>query len=455
MKKNLRFRLALFIGKTAYRTQKLLGMNASHYPGRLAINICPDFLGRIDKPEKIICVTGTNGKTTACNMILDVLKDCNVDVLNNRAGSNLNAGIATALLSNSTIGGKVKKKLALFEVDERSSKLIYPYIHPDFAVCTNLFRDSLQRNAHTEYIFNLISDHIPKDTHMILNADDAISQGLAPNNKRTYYSIQRLASDHEEDINIINDARICPKCYHMLKYNYLRYHHIGNATCPNCGFTSPRSDYAALPDFENNTLTVTHDGNQEVYPLITDSMFNTYNQVTAITVLKMLGLTYEDIKNSFAKVNVIESRYSTAKAKGVEVITHLSKGFNPIACSCVFEFVSKQPGNKEVILMLGDIYGHSHSPEIVTWMYDADFEYLNQPNINHLIVCGERAEDYKLRLLLAGVPEDKITCVPDEKEAHEHLRYTETEKVFILHQVYATAAARIAKDKIIDKLNNQ
>ncbi len=102
--------------------------------------------------------------------------------------------------------------------------------------------------------------------------------------------------------------------------------------------------------------------------------------------------------------------------------------------------------------MLGDIYGHSHSPEIVTWMYDADFEYLNQPDINHLIICGERCEDYKLRLLLAGVSEDKITCVPDEAKAHEYLRLDKTEKVFILHQVYATTAAAVAQNKIIDRL---
>lgn len=453
MKKTLRFRFALLIGKAAYRTGKLLKMNASHFPGRLAINLCPDFLGRIDKPEKIVCVTGTNGKTTACNMILDVLSDCGYDVLNNRAGSNLNAGIATSLLSHSTLGGKVKHKLALFEVDERSSKLIYPFIHPDFAVCTNLFRDSLQRNAHTEYIFNLISNHIPKDTHMILNADDAISSGLAPDNERTYYSIAHMESDHDADINIINDARICPKCYHLLQYNYLKYHHIGNAYCPNCGFTSPESDYAALPDFDARTITVKHGESDETYPLITDSMFNTYNQVTAIAVLRELGLSPEEICSSFEKVKVLETRYSSKEAKGVEVITHLSKGFNPIACSCVFEFVSKQPGEKEVILMLGDIYGHSHSPEIVTWMYDADFEYLNQPDINHLIVCGERCEDYKLRLLLAGVSEDKITCVPDEAKAHEYLRLDKTEKVFILHQVYATNAAAVAQNKIIDRLN--
>lgn len=86
MKKNLRFIIALIFGKLAMWLQKLLGMNASYFPGKLAIKLCPDFLGRIDKPKTIITVTGTNGKTTCCNMILDVLSDAGFKVLNNRAG---------------------------------------------------------------------------------------------------------------------------------------------------------------------------------------------------------------------------------------------------------------------------------------------------------------------------------------------------------------------------------
>ena len=48
MKKNLRFMIALWLGKLAMWLQKLLGMNASYFPGKLAIKLCPDFLGRID-----------------------------------------------------------------------------------------------------------------------------------------------------------------------------------------------------------------------------------------------------------------------------------------------------------------------------------------------------------------------------------------------------------------------
>ena len=235
-KKNVRFFFALFMSKLARTMQRMLKMNASYFPGKLAIKLCPDFLGRIEKPETIISVTGTNGKTTVCNMIIDALEKNGYDVLSNRAGSNINAGVASALIAESKLSGKTKKKIAVFEIDERSSKLIYPYIKPTFAVCTNLFRDSIHRNANPEFIFNIINSSLPEESHLILNADDLISCNLGEKNKKTYFSINRLPSDREESINLINDMRICPKCHHKLKYNYVRYHHIGNAKCEFCGY---------------------------------------------------------------------------------------------------------------------------------------------------------------------------------------------------------------------------
>ena len=452
MKKNLRFLSALLIGKTAMFTQKLFGMNASYFPGKLAIKLCPDFLGRIDKPETIISVTGTNGKTTVCNMILDVLTANGYDVLNNHAGSNINAGIASSLIEGSTLGGRAKKKIAVFEVDERSSKLIYPYIRPDFAVCTNLFRDSIHRNAHPEFIFRIISESLPKKSRLILNADDLISAGLAPENKRTYFSIAPMNTDLPESINIINDMRICPKCQHALQYRYVRYHHIGNAYCPACGFASPESDYMAEPDFDSKTLSIRHKGEKEDYPLITNSIFNIYNQVTAIALLREFGLSAGQIKNAFQSLTIVESRYSCESVGNVQVITHMAKGQNPIACSCVFDYVRKEPGQKEVILMLDDVFDRVASSEIMTWIYDTDFEFLNDSSIHRIIISGVRCEDYKLRLLMAGVPEEKLTCVPAEIDAPDYLSLAGTDKIFILHELYAADEAMRVRAKTLARL---
>ena len=454
MKKNLRFIIALWIGKLALWLQKLLGMNASYFPGRVAIKLCPDFLGRIDKPKTIITVTGTNGKTTCCNMILDVLSDAGFKVLNNRAGSNTDAGIATALLSGSTISGKVKFEYALLEIDERSSQKIYKYVHPDYAVCTNLFRDSIQRNAHPDFIFSFIDSALPDDTHMILNADDPISSQLKPNNRRSYFSIARLPSDREECINIINDMRACPRCGGKLDYEYVRYHHIGKMRCPGCGFASPKPDYLASPDYENGTFTVRSESGEDVYPFMNDSIFNTYNQVTAVTLLRELGIPAKDIANSFSHMSIIKSRYTRVNKNGVDVVVNMTKGQNPVACSIVFGYVNAEPGTKEVIVMLDDT-SFEKTTEIITWVYDADFEFLNDESIKRVVVGGKRMHDYHLRLLLAGVLEEKIRCVRNEIDAPAQLDLNGTEKVFILHDFTTQQTAEKVHDGVIARLEDK
>lgn len=454
MEKNLRFLIALWISKAAMFLQKLLGMNASYFPGKLAIKLCPDFLGRIDKPETIITVTGTNGKTTCCNMLLDILTENGYDVLNNKAGSNIDAGIASALIAEASLTGRVSKKLGLFEVDERSSKKIYAYVHPNYTVCTNLFRDSIQRNAHPEFIFSFIDSSLPDDTHLILNADDPISSRLREGNKRSYFSIGRLPTDRDKCINIINDMRMCPKCHSGLEYEYVRYHHIGKMRCPVCGFASPEPDFLASPDWEKGSFTVRTADGEEEYPLVSSSVFNTYNQVTVVAMLRTFGLSAEAIAKSFSHLKIVESRFTSVEKNGVEVITNMTKGQNPVACSIVFDYIRNEPGRKEVILMLDDMT-YKKTTEIMTWVFDADFELLNHESITRVVAAGVRIHDYHLRLLLAGIPEDKIRCVENEADAPKELALERGEKVFILHDLTTPVMTKRVRDGILEELDGR
>lgn len=454
MKKTLRFYFALWVAKAALLLQRLLGMNASYFPGKLAIKLCPDFLGRIDKPGTVITVTGTNGKTTCCNLLLEVLTKNGYDVLNNKAGSNIDAGLASSLIADATLSGKVKKKLALFEVDERSSPKVYPYIHPDYAVCTNLFRDSITRNAHTEFIFSVIDKYIPAGTHMILNADDPISSRLAPDNPRTYFSIARLDSDLPECVNIIHDMLMCPRCHHMLDYEYIRYHQIGKAKCPSCGYATPDGDFTASPDIDAQTLTVRTADGEEVYPMVSGSKFNNYNQVTVISLLRTMGIPADSIADAFRSMDIVKSRHSETVCRGTKIITNMTKGQNPVACSCVFDYVRNEPGTKEIVIMLDDL-GFKASSEIMTWIYDTDFEFLNDESIVRLVVCGVRCFDYRLRLLLAGVPDDKIVCIEDTSSSPGQLILEGTDAVFILHDLTQPEMTKKVRDGVVTELERR
>ena len=259
MKKNIKYYIAFYLAKILVIVLKILRRDATQFPGKLAVTICPDFLEQINKPETIIAVTGTNGKTTVCNMIEDCLRENNYNFIDNHLGSNTNSGIASTFIKGTKLSGKAKVNIAVFEIDERSSIKIYPYVKPTYLICTNLFRDSLMRNAHTEFISNMLSTSIPKETKLILNGDDLIVSNLAPENQRVYFGIDRLPTDTDRCENIARDIIVCPRCNSKLEYDFVRYNHIGRAHCSKCDFKSPNIDYEVTKlDLENNKMVIKH-----------------------------------------------------------------------------------------------------------------------------------------------------------------------------------------------------
>lgn len=209
----LRFLFALWMAKLSIPALKITRHNGTDFPGSLAVKLCPDFLKYIGKPAHIVAVTGTNGKTTVANMLGDVLTAEGKRVLSNRAGSNIVSGISTALLKGCDLLGRIRPgyDLAVLEVDERSAPKVYPYVKPEYIAVTNLFRDSIMRNAHPGYIADILTRSFPRESKLILNADDLISGSVAPENQRVYFGIDRLPTDVTACENLLNDMRICPK----------------------------------------------------------------------------------------------------------------------------------------------------------------------------------------------------------------------------------------------------
>ncbi len=455
MKKNLKFYIVLYLAKLSRIALKLIGRDATYFPGKLAVTLCPDFLGRIDKPKTIIGVTGTNGKTTVCNMIEDVLKENGYEFIDNHLGSNINSGLATALIEGATLLGKQKKELAVFEIDERSSVKIYPYITPTYLVCTNLFRDSLKRNAHTEFISSILSNNIPSQTTLILNGDDLIVSNLSPNNNRIYFGIDKLKTDTDKCENIVRDITVCPKCDSKLEYDFVRYNHIGRAHCIKCNFQSPKINYEVTNiDFEKMQMTI-KSKSEEKYDLINNNIINIYNMLATITVLKELGLNQEQINPILKKQKIVDTRYSKEKVGNIEIITQLAKGMNPIACSRAFDYVRKEEGNKAVFILLDDLHEAANSSENIAWHYDTDYEFLNSESIKQILTGGARYLDTYVRLQIAQIPKEKIVHQREEITLVDKLNLKGIDKIFILHDLYSIDLKNQLKKKVKDKILEQ
>ncbi|MCR1919804.1 MurT ligase domain-containing protein [Frisingicoccus caecimuris] len=438
MKKNtVRFYVTITIVKIATKILKLLGRNATHLPGWMANKLCPDFLGHLEKPERLVYITGTNGKTTVSNLTAEVLKDNGYDYINNASGSNVSEGVVSALLSKSSFFGKSRCKLAVLEVDERYSPLIYPYMPPDYLLCTNLFRDSYKRNAHTEFISGVLNSQIPKHTKLILNGEDLISNHLAMENERRYFGIN-CPDGHSSSDNIIKDIVACPNCGALLKYDYIRYNHIGRAHCPNCDFGSPELDYSVEKiDYENQRCLIKMPGGTCEFKLIGSNVTDIYNMLAAIALLSELGLEVSQIQKSFEIIKVVESRYYSENVHGKELVISLAKGQNPIACSRICDFIRHETGTKAVVCMMDDCYDAKESSENIAWIFDIDFEFLNDASVKQIVLTGVRNADYHLRLLMAGIPEEKIVLCDKEEDAASYVDYAAVDKIYILHDIYS------------------
>ncbi len=449
---NLRFFAAMAAGKLSTAVLRAAGRNATHTPGKLAVSICPDFIGHIRKPDLLVCVTGTNGKTTVSNLMTSALKSAGYDVINNSYGSNIQAGLACVLLQNSGFSGKPKKTAAVLEVDERSSLKFYPYMKPDLIIVNNIMRDSLKRNAHTDFISYIINSGVPEGVPVVLNADDIICSQLLPQSgDRTYFGVD--AEIPAESPETARDIVYCPKCGGRLRADWIRYNHIGRFHCEDCGFGSPERDFTVTGiDRENNTFTVRHDGGELTFRLPNDNITNVYNFCAVTAALTKLGMTADTIAEAFGGANIVKTRFQELKAGRANVTMILAKGQNPVACSRVYNYVASLPGdNKCVLVCVDDVGDNIRNSESTCWLYDADYTPFADPAVKKLIFAGKRRFDHVLRCRMSGVDTSKIETAEKVEGFSDLLEPDKFDDIYILYDNYLLDVANAEAEKLVRK----
>lgn len=421
MKRPIRFYVAIFMARSARFLLKKLKRNATHFPGQVARTICFDFLKYLQQPTHLIGVTGTNGKTTVSNMILDVFKAQRIEVANNKLGSNITEGVITALLDATTFFGNRKSEWGVLEIDERASLRIFPYIKPDVLVVTNLFRDSYKRNAHIEFIVDLLNKYIPETTHLIVNGDDLIASMLCAPNSRTTFGILPQENELQVRDSIINDLVYCPNCENRLNRDFVRYHHVGIHHCESCGFKSlPLDVHVKTLDVALRRMVVESKGVSCKFRLVGSNITDAYNMIAMISVFLHYGKTLSEISSIVDTLSIVESRFDEIAVGNKRVIGLLAKDQNPVANSRVFDFIRRETSwGKVAILFANEVYAHVDNPDEVenmAWIYDTDMEYLNQEHVSQLIVGGHRRYDFYARMRMAGIPKSKIVIVDKEED---------------------------------------
>ncbi|UXN17320.1 Mur ligase family protein [Curtobacterium poinsettiae] len=177
----MRFFIPILIGRILRALARARG-GGSAYPGFIVLKLVPDFLQHVTKqfPNGVVFVLGSNGKSTTTHMISDIVRAHGLRVFTNPSGANLPQGIASALLSEVSLTGRLKADIGILEVDEAFAVELAGILSPSTVTMLNVQVDQLYRFFETERVATMMLDTAALSTaNVITNHDDQFLDGYS------------------------------------------------------------------------------------------------------------------------------------------------------------------------------------------------------------------------------------------------------------------------------------
>ena len=378
----LKFIFTLLVGKGLMLFSNIFAKGrGTNMPGAKANRLMPDFIGHFTgiDPEKVVFITGTNGKSTANNMIVHALRDSGRTVCSNLEGANMIGGIATALIRNSTLTGKMKTEFFSFEIDERSLAGIYKYIPAKKICITNLQKDQVQRNGEPDYIVQKFRKVFNSDMTFFLNDGEPRSKSFEDFSDNVYYyGVDKTQYSFVKD-KFYDVTMPCPKCNDKIIFDYYNVDNVGKFHCAGCDFSSEdKVDFFAQNvDFSECSF----DCNGYRFTVTNKEPFYIFNYALCIAVCTKLGMTNEELQRSFSNFKNISGRMETLKYK------------------------------TKTLKYIRIYYTNTF------YAFDVDFESLKKNNIKHYICFSEAvAYDTANRMIYAGIDRNDISILPNDSD---------------------------------------
>lgn len=282
-----------------------------------------EFAGRYTH-AKMICITGSNGKTTTTLLTYHILKNAGLNVgLAGNVGKSLALQVATENFDYYVI------ELSSFQLDN-----MYKF-KADIAVLLNITPDHLDRYGY--------------DMQNYINAKFRITQNQTPNDAFIYW----------------NDDPIITK---ELKAHELKARLYPFSEEKEKGVKAYTENNQIVIDAPNDTLTITEDD------LALQGRHNLYNSMAASISAKVLDIKKEDIREGLKDFKGVEHRLEkVARVRGVEFIND-SKATNVNSCWYALESMR----TKVILILGGKDKGNDYS----------EIEELVKEKVNAIICLG-------------------------------------------------------------------
>ncbi|MBX3093207.1 MAG: DUF1727 domain-containing protein [Cryobacterium sp.] len=164
----------VLLGKLARFVTRLRG-GGSAFPGYLVLKLSPRFIQDVANSftHGIVFVLGSNGKSTTTHMLTETLRGHGLNVFTNPSGSNLPQGIASAIVADSDLFGRVRGDIGVLEVDEGYAVELAKVLAPTTVLVLNTQVDQLYRFYETERVADMMLDAASlASQHIVSNRED-------------------------------------------------------------------------------------------------------------------------------------------------------------------------------------------------------------------------------------------------------------------------------------------
>lgn len=434
--KKLWFIIILWAVKLGHKINSCFHQTGSMISGKIAVILQKDFVKHFTNIDydKVIFVTGTNGKSTTTNLIAHTIKSANKQVATNTEGANMMSGIATTLIKNSNLFGKFNKEFLVLEIDERSLRNIYKVLPAKNLCISNLQKDQVQRNGDPDFIYQMFKDVITDDMTLFVNNEEPRSRSLEDYaGKSIYYSMEKNSKTYMKN-DFYDVTMPCPKCNHKVEYAYYNIENIGKFECTYCGYKSVDKADVVIHniDYDNHTFQCEKD----TYKVTYMNPFYIYNYALTIAVCKKYHISYEDIQHGFATFKNPADRREIYHYHGKTIHYLRIKQENPETLQNALDTIARDKSKKAIWMGLYEIKDFPPSYTNTFYFFDCDFKKCVSKNVEQYVCFSKTvAYDTANRMIYAGADEKKVKIYDIEDDFElifEDLDTISTDNIYII-----------------------
>ena len=435
--KKLRFLLVLLACKVISFVVPLLRKNGgSMIAGKIAMKVDKMFIKGFTNInyDNVVFVTGSNGKTSATNLISYCMDVTAKTVATNVEGSNMLGGVATTLIKNSNIFGRFNKEFLILEIDERSIQKVYEQLPAKNLCITNISTDQVQRNGDPDFIYRKISSIVNNNMTLFLNNEEPRSKGLEGKaGKVVYFSVADNAWTSIKVEDFFNTTLPCPLCCAKIKYLSYNLSNMGKFRCTECDFKSEASPNVVIKniDFDNNTITC--DGIK--YTVKYSLPYYIYNYAMCIAVCKELGIDSTELREAIASFENPLHRREEIEYNGKTIKYFRMKQENPETLQNALDTIKMDKNAKAIFIGLFVIKDFPPAYTNTFYFFDCDVNEIVQGDVEKYVVFSKTvAYDTANRLIYAGADKSKLVIMDtdDVSKVMEQIDAIETDNIYIL-----------------------